>query len=186
MTVKIKDYENFVVESCHLIKDAVKCIEPLLEKDSALTKKDIAKIDRAFVRLALLMKGLAEIIHPTPSTGEIHGLPTEATSGASRPEPIPIHTERPDWDFRPWLKEKILSMSGEFDLLMREAEKEFHPDTPLPGEIAGSPNLLFHARYICKRTDTISEMFESGQLKFKDVMVEDDENIEDEEFLDEE
>ena len=29
-------------------------------------------------------------------------------------------------------------------------------------------------------------MFESGQLKFKDVKVEDDEDIEDEEFLEEE
>lgn len=174
MGIKFEDYGSFVVNSCQLIRDGVKSIESMLNKNSPLPENDMAQIDRTFVRLTLLMQGLREIVSPTPSTGEIHGLPKEATSGASRPEPIPTHTERPEWDFQPWLREKILSMSSEMDLLVREAEKKFHPDKPLPGKIAGSPDLLFHAKYVCAWANTIIEMFESGQLKFSDVEIEEE------------
>ena len=65
-------------------------------------------------------------------------------------------------------------MSSKVDLLVREAEKKFHLDKPLP-EIVGSPNLLFHAKYVCALANTIIEMFESGQLKFSNVEIEEDE-----------
>lgn len=75
--------------------------------------------------------------------------------------------------------EKVLSISGEVDLLIRESEKKFHPDKPLPGKIAGSPDLILHAGYICNVANTIIEMFESGELKYDDVKIEDDEDVQD-------
>ena len=70
MEIKFEDYGSFVVDSCQLIRDGVKSIEPLLDKSSTLSKKEMANIDRGFVRLTLLTQGLREIVYPTPSTGE--------------------------------------------------------------------------------------------------------------------
>lgn len=174
MPIKFEDYGNLIVESCKLIIDGIKSVEPILNRTSSLPEKDVAKIDRMFVRLTLLTRGLRELVYPTPSSGEIHGLPREATDGASKPEPIATHTERPDWDFQPWLTEKVLAMSKAMDLLIREAEKKFHSHKPLPGKIAGSPDLVFHAGCVCNLAKVMIEMFESDQLKYSDVEIEEE------------
>lgn len=66
----------------------------------------------SFELLRILSNALAafELLQPDKSSGEFHGLPREACATSQPPLDI-RHNDRPaDWNFEPWLSEKLNAM----------------------------------------------------------------------------
>jgi hypothetical protein len=80
------------------------------------------------------------LIDPMKSTGEIFGLPSEACNGDVKPGLTIHHNDRnPNWDFTPWLQEKLSGMHKSVLLMVEywliEIETfELNPNAPMTKE----------------------------------------------------
>lgn len=105
----MKDVATELTHHLATILKSCKRIEPAVKSYLAETDEK-PKIDSEL--LAILSNALAayELVEPDRLSGEFHGLPREACAG-DEPGLVIRHKERPvDWDFQPWLCEKLNSM----------------------------------------------------------------------------
>ncbi|MBU6400134.1 MAG: hypothetical protein KGS61_07430 [Verrucomicrobia bacterium] len=118
------------------ILEDCKRIEPALD---AYLKDTDERPAISLELLRILSNALAayELVHPGEEAGEFHGLPREVCTTEDDPDLTIRHAERPDdWDFRPWLLEKLNAMQKAARRLVQECLTELstvklHKDAPM-------------------------------------------------------
>lgn len=134
------------------------------------------KIDRALVKLSIASQKLMDLIMPIPSTGEIFGLPQEATSNADLPKPILVHKDRSGWDYMPWFCEKVTRIRQAVNRLMQELEKN-PEEIEINSTFWNSPvdyikdGIELQLGEMCHPNDALLTLFESGELSIGDVEI---------------
>lgn len=106
-------------------------------------------------------------------------IPKECTEVADNPDVIVVDRDHPNWDFRPWFKEKTNNIKEAFEGLLEYYEKdpnEFKLATN--SEMTSKEFILdridFEIRVIKGYADAIRTMFESGRLTVRDVRLEEE------------
>ena len=104
-----------------------------------------------------------QIISPRETTGEIHGIPREFNDSNTRPDlTIKNVNQSSEWDFTPWLKEKLNRLETAAQLLVEEWLKELddiklHPKAPMtPAEFIRS-GISMHFNEVQRLATTIFE-----------------------------
>ena len=176
MELKTQNFDRFIQEQCAAI---VEYSISLRQQFKNLNYQDKSQPDRLMIQLALSIQNLCKVVFPTPSSGEIIGMPREATESADDPDVIVVDKEHPEWDFKPWLQEKANNIRQAFEGLLEYYEKN-------PREFTLAPNAgISSEQFIQERLDheiqtieayaeAIRSMFESGRLTVRDVRLEDE------------
>ena len=97
--------------------------------------------------MSVASRRVLDLVAPLPSSGEIHGLPREATLLGDEPDVLIVDKENPKWDFRPWFTEKATVIGDSINKLMEYLETDpeemaFGADahmTPLENNSLGIP-----------------------------------------------
>lgn len=101
----------------------------------ALEESDLPNIAPDLLTIYVAVDELLELAVPTPSEGEIHGLPKMATTTHFSRLTFK-HADNPDWDYQPWFAGKIVATK---DHIRRAIEvwREFQegPDQKLREEL---------------------------------------------------
>jgi hypothetical protein len=154
-----------ILENC-------KRIEPLL---GAYLKDSDERPQISVELLAILSDAIEayELFHPDKMAGEFHGLPPEACSIEKRPQLVIRHSEsNPDWDFQPWLLEKLNVMQWAAKGLVREWLKDLSsvrlceeaPTTPREWLKDG---IMRHFDELTRKATTIFEEVCSDKLQIE-------------------
>ncbi len=85
MEIEWQDFNEIVLNECNNVKQHAQELESLLA-DYCYDTPLRSKIDRTLVKLSITSQKLMDLVMPIPSTGEIFGLPREATSNADLPK----------------------------------------------------------------------------------------------------
>ena len=178
MKIEWQDFNETVLNECNNVKQYAQELESFLVDycyDTPLRNK----IDRTLVKLSIASQKLMDLVMPIPSTGEIFGLPREATSNADLPKPILIHKDRTGWDYMPWFCEKVTRIRQAVNTLMQELEK--NPEKiEINSTFWNSPEdyvkdgirlQLGEMRHV---DDALLALFESGELSMGDVEIMDE------------
>jgi len=178
MELKVQNFDRFIQEQCKHLDEYCSALESLFKR---FDFQDKSQTDRLMIPLALSVQNLCKIAFPTPGSAEFFGMPKEATEAADNPDVIVVDTEHPNWDFRPWFKQKVNNIKQAFEGLLEYYEKD-------PNEIKLSPNCEMtpkefilggidsNLRTIKAYANAILSMFESGRLSVRDVRLEDEED----------
>lgn len=173
--MKVFQRDHFNVTGTAMQQESQRSIALLCGFYNPLEKE---KGDRIVVKLVFSTQSIRKIVLPALSSGEIHGLPREATEAAEEPDVMIVNKEQPDWDFRPWFYEKFGSVQRGIEGLIGAYETDLSklqlaPNsgmTPLQYIV---DQLKYHLRTMKIYTEAILEMFESGKLTVKDVRLSD-------------
>ena len=175
MEIKWQDFNGTVLAECNKIAEYVNKLDSLL-KDYCYQTPLKYKIDRTLVRLSIAAQRLMGLVMPIPSTGEIFGLPREATENADLPRPQLVHKDRPTWNYMSWFCEKITRIRQAVNRLMEELEKNPKKmgvnkkswDSPEEYTKDGINLQLAEIRHV---NQALLSLFESGELKITDVRI---------------
>ncbi|MHB8523791.1 MAG: hypothetical protein ACYDH9_23970 [Limisphaerales bacterium] len=110
--MKKRDLSSELTWKLSAIMEDCKRIEPAL---AAYLKESDMRPPISEELLRILSSALAayDLAEPDRMAGEFHGLPREACLIEKDPEFTIRHEERPaDWDFQPWLLEKLNAMQA--------------------------------------------------------------------------
>lgn len=109
------------------------------------------------------LESMVELALPTPSSGELHGLPRRATT--THFSSILIrHIDSPDWDFSTWYAEKLLAAKSN----ARRAVIIWQNDRKLQQE--DSREDLRSALDACQAyASAVTEFVEAGKLRLTEV-----------------
>lgn len=180
MKIEWQDFNGTVLAECNKIAEYVNKLDSFLENYCCETPLR-HKIDRTLVRLSIAAQRLMDLVMPIPSTGEIFGLPREATENADLPKPQLIHQDRPTWDYIPWFCEKVTRIRQAVNRLMEGLEKnpekiEFTKGFWNSAEDYIKDEMRSQIRQIRGVNQGLLEMFGSGKLRISDVrMIEEEE-----------
>ena len=176
MELKVQNFDQFIQEQCKNLDKYCSSLESLFKE---FNFQDKSQTDRLMIQLTLTVQNLRGIAFPTPASAEFFGMPKEATEAADNPDVIVVDRDHPNWDFRPWFKEKANNIRQAFEGLLEYYEKD-------PNEIKLASNtrttpkelildMLGHDLQTIKAyADAILPMFESGRLNIRDVRLEEE------------
>ena len=171
MDLEVTTFDDEIVAHCNNILKDIASFQKILGVYNPSEKE---KGDRMVVQLVCSTQSIRKIVLPALSSGEIHGLPREATEAAEEPDVMIVNKEQPDWDFRPWFYEKFGSFQRGLEALIGAYEIDLSklqlaPNsgmTPLQYIV---DQMKYHLKTMKIYTEAILEMFESGKLTVKDV-----------------
>lgn len=156
------------------ILEDCKRIEPMLMAYLNETDKR-PEISAELLRILSNALGAYELLQSNKSAGEFHGLPREACSSDVDPQVAIRHIERPaDWDFHPWLLEKLNAMQSAAQELVKEwltdvnsiSLREGSPITPREWLRSG---ILRQFRELQDKAKTIFEEICSDRLQIQSI-----------------
>jgi hypothetical protein len=180
MELKVEKFNDLIVKNCRIIKTAHKTLTDQL-KNYKYDNSKRDQIDRNLVKLSVASQRIIDLILPIPSSGEIFGLPKEATEAADDPDVLIVDKENTNYDFRPWFAEKTGALKSAINKLMANLETnpadiDIHPLVDITAlEHLRSLQNLYMAE-IHQKADVIQEMIESGRLSITDVRLVDDDD----------
>ena len=178
MELKIQNFKRFIQEQCKNLDNYCSALESLFRR---FDFQDKSQTDRLMIQLTLTVQNICGIAFPTPGSAEFFGMPKEATEAADNPDVIVVDKDHPNWDFRPWFKQKANNIKHACEGLLEYYEKN-------PNEIKLASNsgmtpkefilgMLEHdLKTIKAYADVILSMFESGRLSVMDVRLEEEED----------
>jgi hypothetical protein len=179
LELNVRKFNAHISTNCEIIRECHAELTDVLNNYDFGTLHR-ARIDRALVRMSVASRRVLDLVAPLPSSGEIHGLPREATLLGDEPDVLIVDKDNPKWDFRPWLTEKAMVIGDSLNKLMEyletdPAEMEFGDDARLTtleflGSMIGS-NLA----KIGDKAQTILDMIRAGRITVIDVRLDDDE-----------
>ena len=178
MELKVQNFDQFIQEQCKNLDKYCSALESLFK---GFDFQDKSQTDRLMIQLTLSVQNLCKIALPTPGSAEFFGMPKEATEAADNPDVIVVDIEHPNWDFRPWFKQKVNNIKQAFEGLLEYYEKDPN-EIKLASDTGTTPkefilDMLDHdLRTIKAYADAILSMFESGRLSIRDVRLEDEED----------
>jgi len=175
MKIEWQDFNEIVLNECNNVKRYTEELKSLLI-DYCYNTPLRSKIDRTLVKLSITSQKLMDLVMPIPSTGEIFGLPQEATSNADLPKPILVHKDRTGWDYMPWFCEKVTRIRQAVNRLMQELEKNPEEieinstfwNSPVDYIKDGIELQLDEMRHV---NDALLTLFKSGELSIGDVEI---------------
>lgn len=178
MELKVEKFNNLIIESCKKILGCHKDLTSLTN-DYAFNKLDRASVDRNLVIVSVASQKLMDLVLPIPSSGEIHGLPKEATTLGIEPDVLIVNKDKPEWDFKPWFTEKVSAMKDAVNRLLEYLETDpkdvkLHPSASITSEAYLSGFISMNMSEIEHMANTILEMMLSGKLIVTDVKLEED------------
>lgn len=178
MKIEWKEYDKIVLRECNNIKQYVNELDTLL-RDYCYETPLRKRIDRTLIKCSIASQRLMDLVMPILSTGEIFGLPREATSNADLPRPILVHKDRPGWDYMPWFCEKVTRIRQAVNRLMEELEKD-PKKIKVNSKSWNSPEeyikdgvrlQLGEMRHV---NEALLRLFKSGELKISDINIVDE------------
>ena len=179
MELTVRKFDAHISTNCEIIKHCHAELTALLVEYKYNTA-DRPRIDRALVRMSIASRRVLDLVAPLPSTGEIHGLPREATILGDEPEVLIVDKENPKWDFRPWFTEKATVISDSLNKLMEYLETD--PEEMAFAADASTTPLQFvtsmirsNLAEIGDKAQLILDMTRSGRITILDVKLDDDE-----------
>ena len=171
MELKVQRFEDHILGNCRIILECHRELTKVLE-GFAPGQAGRANTDRSLVRMSVASQKVLDLVAPHPSSGEIHGLPKEATLYGNEPDVLIVDRENPSWDFRPWFTEKATVIRESLNELM--ANLEIGPDDEEHLSLVRR-RVRTNMAEIENKAEAILEMIESGRLNITDVKLEDDE-----------
>ncbi len=164
MELKVQNFDSFIQDQCKIIIDSASNLESLFKSYDFAEK---SKTDRQIVKMTLAVQQTYSLAFPTPEEFEDS-------------EILVVDIDHPNWDFKPWFREKVDRIKEPFDDMLQYYEKD-------PTEFKVAPNsgttpkkfileMLEHdLKTIKSYAEAILSMFESGRLKVRDVRLEEEE-----------
>ena len=176
MELKTQNFDRYIQNQC---RDILEHLVSLMFYVKDLSYQDKSQSDRLMIQLSLSIQNFCRIALPTPSSGEIIGMPREATESADDPDVIVVDKVRPEWDFKPWLQEKTNNVRQAYEGLLEYYEKnprEFTlaPNAGISSEQFIQERLEHEIQTIEAYAEAILSMFESGRLTVRDVRLEEE------------
>lgn len=129
--------------------------------------------------MTISAENIVGLVYPIPNTGEIHGLPKEATMSEDDPDVIVVDKEHPQWDFKAWFGEKSGALKVAVNKLMQylemdyETMADFHMSVEEWEKYVGGM-VRSNLRELEGKAKAILEMIEWDRLVIKDVRVEEE------------
>ena len=181
------DFTKEVLRDCKevvgLVKDLRKYAKPFS------FEKNRAEKDRLLVRLHLGVTRIYNRANPPLSSGELWGLPEEATEGADTDKPVAINPKKPEWEFNSWFLDKAHSMyqfkehaMDMFETNRRKATrwminsnrtaeetKDFKLSPVASPEAVVESRLHLHLGAVQAYAEAIIELIEKGELRIAEV-----------------
>jgi hypothetical protein len=123
MDLRVNEYNDLIIDCCKIILQSHKSLESLLEEyDFDLSNR--AGIDRNLIAMSVASNKMLDLVHPLPTSGEIHGLPKEATTEDFQDDVLIVDKDHPKWNFVPWFKEKTITIVDAVRELMELLERD--------------------------------------------------------------
>lgn len=171
MELDVTNYDEAIAGWCKTILEAHKGLAFLTEDfslQSVYEKR--TTIDRNLIKMAVSSQRIIDLVFPIPNSGEIHGLPREATLLGDEPDIIVVDRDHPEWDFMPWFSEKSGALKTAINDLMEILES---PSSLVSTESDVGQRVKSAMAGIEHKANAILEMIESGRLVIKDVKIDD-------------
>jgi hypothetical protein len=152
------------------ILEDCKRIEPILTSYLRDTD-DRPEISAELLRVLSNALGAYELLQPDKLAGEFHGLPREACTSDEDPQLAIRHLERPaDWDFQPWLLEKLNAMQSAAKRLVKEWLTDLNgirlrADAPMTPKEWLRSGIMMHFRELQGKAKTVFEEVCSDKLQ---------------------
>lgn len=147
-------------------------IEPIL---GAYLKETDERPEISAALLLILSNALGayELLQPDKFAGEFHGLPREACSLDGDPAVAIRHLERPaEWDFQPWLLEKLNDMQSAAKCLVKEWLTDLNSirlkaDAPMTPREWLRDGIMMHFHVLQGKAKTVFEEVCSDKLQIQ-------------------
>jgi len=180
MDLQVKEYNELIVDCCTIILQSHKNLESLLEEYD-FHSSNRAEIDRNLISMAVASNKMLDLVHPLPTSGEIHGLPKEATTVDFQDDVLIVDKDHPKWNFVPWFKEKTIAIVEALKKLMEFLEQNpdklnLHPKATMTPKQYINDMIGSYLREIPPYAQTILNMIESGRLSISNVRLEEEED----------
>ena len=164
MELKVQNFDEFIQDQCKIIIDSASNLEFLFKSYDFAEK---SKTDRQIVKMTLAVQQTYSLAFPT-------------LEEADNSDILVVDIEHPQWDFKPWFREKVDRIKEPFDDLLQYYEKnptEFKvaPNNPLRSKEFILEMLEHDLKTIKAYAEAVLSMFESGRLKVRDVRLEEEE-----------
>ncbi len=178
MELKVKEFNNLITHCCKTIQDSHSKLESIL-KDYDY-KSDRSQIDRNLIKMCVASQKLMNLVLPVPSTGEIYGLPEEATKLDLQDGLLIADKDNPDWDFRSWFIEKVSAIKDGVNELMDRLETDPEEYKIKATAQISTKEFITDMINSCMRrippyAQSILDMIRSGRLTVKNVRLEEEE-----------
>ena len=181
MELNVRKFNAHISHNCEVIRDCHAELTDVLS-DYDFNTVDRARIDRALVKMSVASRRVLDLVAPLPSSGEIHGLPREATLLGDEPDVLIVDKENPKWDFRPWFTEKATVIGDSLNKLMQYLETdpqgmEFGVDARMTPQEFVRSMIDSNLAEIGDKAQVILDMIRSGRITVVDVRLDDDEEL---------
>jgi len=176
MELKVKNFDEIIQKQCRDIIDLSTSLNKMFLKYNPFEKQET---DRLMIKLALSVQNLTKIAFPAIGSGEFFGLEKVNTDAADEPDVIVVDRENLQWDFKPWFAEKINTIKKAFEGLLENyeidiAEVVLAPNSGIKPADFIADKLKFEVKVLTSYSEAILQMFDSGRLAVRDVIVEED------------
>lgn len=171
MELQVENFDKQITAQCKNLVEEINEYGKLLGLYNPYERQ---KTDRIMIKLSYSIQCIKQIILPALSSGEIHGLPREATSSVDEPDVVIIDLKNPNWDFRPWFYEKFNNIETAYEKLLTDYEMDIStihlaPNSGMKPVEYVVNKLKYELGVIKSYTEAILQMFDSGRLSVKDV-----------------
>ncbi|MBN1798175.1 MAG: hypothetical protein JW822_06345 [Spirochaetales bacterium] len=179
MDLQVKEYNELIVDCCKIILQSHKNLEYLLEEYD-FHSSNRAEIDRNLIAMSVASNKMLELVYPLPTSGEIHGLPKEATTEDFQDDVLIVDKDHPKWNFIPWFKEKTIAIVDAVRELMELLEQNpsklnLKLKVAMTSKDYIKMRIESKLRHIPPYAQTILNMIESGRLSITNVRLEEEE-----------
>ena len=180
MDLKIQKFNDLITESCNILIDCHEKLSTYLEEFELGSRKK-ALVDRNLVMMSVSSQRIVDLVSPLPSTGEIIGLPEEATKFGDELDVLIVDKDNPNWDFRPWFTEKSTVIRDSVNKLLDHLERDpnemdFQPYTKSTPEEFIRSMIRSNMAEIKDKANSILYMIQSERLSITDVKLESEED----------
>ena len=164
MELKVQNFDRFVQNQCKSIIDSANILESHFKSYDFAEK---SKTDRQIVKMILAVHQIYSLAFPSPEETD-------------NPDIHVVDIDNPQWDFKPWFREKVDRVKEPFDDMLQYYEKdptEFKvaPNNPLRSKEFILEMIEHDLATIKAYAEAILSMFESGRLKVRNVKLEEEE-----------
>ncbi len=175
MKLHMEHLNERIITRCRKLSDAIVACTALLPGFDPSEKQ---QIDRLMVVMAHAVISVKQMVFPSLSSGEIHGLPREMTESSMDPDVVIKDAQNPGWDFKPWFHEKLNNAEKAYWKLLRIYEAD--PEV-LKMTLGTKSTSIEHMVEEMRRelqimhvyAEAILDMMESGRLTVSDVRLTD-------------